>query len=200
MSNETALFFAALTGSARRHIRVFQIHQFLDRFAIGLIVAVIALALTDRGMDLFQISVLFGVYSLTTLAMDIAVFTGFSARHEPEFVVETLDKLLSDATRTVSDRGGVVLSYLGDGFLATFNTPASIDNPEDAALAIATDLVQVAKANGFDIRVGIASGDLVTGIVGNETRQTFTVYGNAVNLASRLESLGKKPGRTIVVD
>lgn len=136
----------------------------------------------------------------TALVMDIAGFTAFSAQHEPEFVVETLDKLLSDATRSVSRHGGVVLSYLGDGFLATFNAPAAIEKPEDAALATAHELLQVAQKHNFDIRIGIASGDLVTGIIGNETRQTFTVYGNAVNLASRLESLGKKLSRAVVLD
>ncbi|HGG04548.1 MAG TPA: MFS transporter, partial [Aliiroseovarius sp.] len=45
MATETEFSFAALTGAARRHIRVFQIHQFLDRFAMGLTVAVVALAL-----------------------------------------------------------------------------------------------------------------------------------------------------------
>ncbi len=136
----------------------------------------------------------------TALVMDIAGFTSFSAQHEPEFVVETLDKLLSDATRTISEHGGVVLTYLGDGFLATFNAPAAIDNPEDAALSAARDLQIVAAEHGFDIRLGIATGALVTGIIGSETRQSFTVYGNTVNLASRLEQLAKKLGRTVVLD
>lgn len=67
----TEFSFDALTSVARRHVRVFQGHQFLDRFAMGLTVAVVALALTDRGMDLFQISLLFGVYSLTTMTLEL---------------------------------------------------------------------------------------------------------------------------------
>jgi MFS family permease len=62
---------ATLSVAARRHIRVFQLHQLLDRFAMGLTVAVVALALTDRGMDLLQISFLFGVYSLTAMLMEL---------------------------------------------------------------------------------------------------------------------------------
>ena len=53
MATELEFSIAALTLPARRHIRVFQVHQFLDRFAMGLTVAVVPLALTDRGMDLF---------------------------------------------------------------------------------------------------------------------------------------------------
>lgn len=71
MTTDTQFSFAALSASARRHIRVFQIHQFLDRFAMGLTVAVVALALSDRGMDLLQISLLFGIYSLTTLMSEL---------------------------------------------------------------------------------------------------------------------------------
>mgnify|MGYP000167663513 CR=1 FL=1 len=71
MATELEFSIAALTLAARRHIRVFQVHQFLDRFAMGLTVAVVPLALTDRGMDLFQISLLFGVYSLTTMTMEL---------------------------------------------------------------------------------------------------------------------------------
>ena len=55
MATDIEFSFQRLTRSAQRHIRVFQIHQFLDRFAMGLTVAVVALALTDRGMDIFQI-------------------------------------------------------------------------------------------------------------------------------------------------
>ena len=58
----------------------------------------------------------------------------------------------------------------------------------------------VAKTHGFDVRIGIASGDLVTGIIGNETRQSFTVYGDAVSLASRLEGLGKDLKSSILLD
>ncbi|WP_299706302.1 adenylate/guanylate cyclase domain-containing protein [uncultured Tateyamaria sp.] len=136
----------------------------------------------------------------TALVMDVAGFTAFSAQHPPEHVIETLDALLSDTAKVVSEKGGVVLSYLGDGFLATFNTPVFVTDHETAALAAAKDLVTVAKAHGFDVRIGIASGDLVTGIIGNETRQSFTVYGDAVNLASRLEGLGKDLKSSILLD
>ncbi|WP_436397645.1 adenylate/guanylate cyclase domain-containing protein [Roseobacter sp. S98] len=136
----------------------------------------------------------------TALVMDVAGFTTFSARHTPEHVVRTLDALLSDAARAVSGHGGVVLSYLGDGFLATYNTPAPVAEHEAAAIDTARQLVTLAKSHGFDVRIGIATGDLVTGIIGSETRQSFTVYGDAVNLASRLEGLGKEHKAAILLD
>jgi MFS family permease len=80
----------------QRHIRVFQTHQFLDRFAMGLTVAVVALALTDRGMDLFQISLLFGIYSLTTMALELP-FGGLadSIGRKPVFLAAVIASLTS---------------------------------------------------------------------------------------------------------
>ncbi len=96
MATELEFSIATLTGPARRHIRVFQIHQFLDRFAMGLTVAVVALALTDRGMDLFQISLLFGVYSITTLAMELP-FGGLADTigRKPVFLAAVMASVIS---------------------------------------------------------------------------------------------------------
>lgn len=136
----------------------------------------------------------------TALVMDIAGFTKFSAQHPPEHVIGVLDAFLSDATDAVSAHGGIVMSYLGDGFLVTFNAPISIADPARAAVHAAQDLLEVAAAHGFDIRVGIASGDLVTGTIGSSDRQSFTVYGDAVNLAARLEGQSKVLGVPVLLD
>ncbi len=136
----------------------------------------------------------------TVLVMDIAGFTAFSAGREPEFVIGRLDDFLADATRAVSDQGGIVITYLGDGFLVTFNAPVAVENPETAAIRTALALTGIAKGHGFDTRIGLASGDLVTGIIGNATRQSFTVYGDTVNLASRLENQCKTLGVSILLD
>ncbi|WP_300030697.1 adenylate/guanylate cyclase domain-containing protein [uncultured Roseobacter sp.] len=136
----------------------------------------------------------------TALVMDIAGFTKFSAGHPPEFVIGKLDAFLSDATDCVSRQGGIVMSYLGDGFLVTFNAPISVEDPAGAALRTAQALLQVARNHGFGVRVGIASGDLVTGTIGSTERQSFTVYGDAVNLAARLEGLCKALGVSVLAD
>ncbi|WP_299933015.1 MFS transporter [uncultured Pelagimonas sp.] len=118
MATETEFSFEALTGSAQRHIRVFQLHQFLDRFAMGLTVAVVALALTDRGMDLFQISLLFGVYSLTTMAMELP-FGGLadSIGRKPVFLTAVVASLVSLALfLSTSDFHVLALSFAFIGF------------------------------------------------------------------------------------
>lgn len=77
----------------------------------------------------------------TALVMDIAGFTAFSAQHEPELVVETLDNFLMGATHAISISGGIVLTYLGDGCLAKFNASISIAKPERKALGAAKTLL-----------------------------------------------------------
>ncbi|MBO9408013.1 MFS transporter [Shimia sp. R9_1] len=118
MATETEFSFAALPPPARRHIRVFQIHQVLDRFAMGLTVAVVALALTDRGMDLFQISLLFGVYSLTTMTMELP-FGGLADTigRKPVFLAAVLASVTSLALfLSTSDFYVLALSFAFIGF------------------------------------------------------------------------------------
>ncbi|WP_422063049.1 MFS transporter [Shimia sp.] len=96
MPADIAFSFHQLPRVAQRHIRVFQVQQFLDRFAMGLTVAVVALALIDRDMDLFQISLLFGVYSVTTMAMELP-FGGLADAigRKPVFLSAVVASLIS---------------------------------------------------------------------------------------------------------
>ncbi|MEM8653352.1 MAG: adenylate/guanylate cyclase domain-containing protein [Pseudomonadota bacterium] len=136
----------------------------------------------------------------TALVMDIAGFTAFSSQHAPEHVIGVLDAFLADATEVVSQNGGTVMSYLGDGFLVTFNAPIDNPDPAQAALKTARTLLHTAKRHGFAIRVGIASGELVTGTIGSSQRQSFTAYGDPVNLAARLEQRCKELNVSVLVD
>ena len=118
MATELEFSISALTAPARRHIRVFQVHQFLDRFAMGLTVAVVALALTDRGMDLFQISLLFGIYSITTMAMELP-FGGLADNigRKPVFLAAVVASLISLALfLSTRDFHVLALSFAFIGF------------------------------------------------------------------------------------
>ncbi|MCR9136666.1 MAG: adenylate/guanylate cyclase domain-containing protein [Alphaproteobacteria bacterium] len=134
------------------------------------------------------------------LVMDIANFTQFSAEKKPEVVVEALDRILSDAAEQVEAHQGVVISYTGDGLLAAFNAPLPIDAPERAALNTARALQRIAEDHDFQIRVGIAAGDLVSGSIGSKNRLAFTVYGATVNRAARLEAYCKTLGQLVLMD
>jgi adenylate cyclase len=134
------------------------------------------------------------------LVADVANFTAFSASQPPETVIATLNNLLAQCSDVVSDAGGVVISFTGDGLLATFNTPIEMSAPEPAALQAALDIHAVARAAGFTMRVGLAAGPIAAGSIGSEKRQAFTVYGDTVNRAARLEQLGKELGETLLID
>ena len=169
MATETDFSFASLTGSARQHIRVFQIHQFLDRFAMGLTVAVVALALIDRGMDLLQISLLFGVYSVTTLTMELP-FGGLADTigRKPVFLAAVIASLISVALfLSTSDFYVLALSFafIGIGralrsgtldawFVETFKAAAPNVDVQPA-------LAKAQWANAMGLAVGAVLGGLL---------------------------------------
>ncbi len=185
MATEIEFSFAALTGSARRHIRVFQIHQFLDRFAMGLTVAVVALALTDRGMDLFQISLLFGIYSLTTIAMELP-FGGLadSIGRKPVFLTAVVASLIS-LVLFLSTRDFYVLAlsfaFIGFGralrsgtldawFVETFKAAAPNVDVQPA-------LAKAQWANAVGLAIGAVLGGLLPDILGSAAKSLgFSIY------------------------
>ena len=136
----------------------------------------------------------------SVLVLDIADFTRFASARHPRDVIASLDAFLADASDIVSQHQGIVITFTGDGLLATFNTPIEIERPEAMAVEAALALLGLSRRSGFNIRIGIASGDIVSGNIGSSRRQAFTVYGDTVNLASRLESEGKRLGARLLID
>ncbi|MEO9902298.1 MAG: adenylate/guanylate cyclase domain-containing protein [Nisaea sp.] len=134
------------------------------------------------------------------LVLDIENFTKYADGRDPAAVIETLGSFLADATDAISAREGVVISFTGDGLLAAFNTPLEIKAPERAALDAASDLLACAEKHGFRVRIGLAAGPVASGRVGSSRRQAFTIYGDTVNRAARLEALAKDAGATVLTD
>ncbi|MEO1611217.1 MAG: adenylate/guanylate cyclase domain-containing protein [Pseudomonadota bacterium] len=134
------------------------------------------------------------------LVMDIQDFSVFAAEREPEAVIRALNDFLAASETVVREEGGAVISFTGDGLLAAFNALQPLDHPERAAVAVARRLVGVGADAGFAIRVGAVAGELATGSVGSADRRAFTVYGDTVNRAARMEELAKTKGERILVD
>lgn len=185
MATEQEFSFTALPGSAQRHIRVFQIHQFLDRFAMGLTVSVVALALTDRGMDLFQISLLFGVYSLTTMALELP-FGGLadSIGRKPVFLTAVVASLMSLALFLSSSEFYVLalsFAFIGFGralrsgtldawFVETFKEWAPNTDVQPA-------LAKAQSANAMGLAIGAVLGGGLPDFLGwIATDLGFSVY------------------------
>jgi MFS family permease len=185
MAAEIKFSFATLNASARRHVRVFQIHQFLDRFAMGLTVAVVALALTDRGMDLFQISLLFGVYSFTTMTMELP-FGGLadSIGRKPVFLTAVIASLISLVLFiSTSDFHVLALSvaFIGFGralrsgtldawYVETFRAAAPNVDVQPA-------LAKAQWANAVGLAIGAILGGLLPDMLGEVAKDLgFSIY------------------------
>jgi len=174
-----------LSDAARRHIRVFQVHQFLDRFAMGLTVAVVALALADRGMDLFQISLLFGVYSLTTMAMELP-FGGLadSIGRKPVFLAAVVASLVSLALfLSTSDFYVLALSFAFIGFGRALRS-GTLDawfvetfRAEAPGVDVQPALAKAQWANAIGLAMGAICGGLLPDLLGPAAeRAGFRIY------------------------
>ena len=184
MATETDFSFRALTDKARRHIRIFQVHQFLDRFAMGLTVAVVALALADRGMDLFQISLLFGVYSLTTMAMELP-FGGLADTigRKPVFLAAVLASLVSLALfLSSSDFVILALSFAFIGFGRALRSGTLDAWFVETFRAAAPDVdVQPALAKAqWANAIGLAFGAVLGGLLPDAFDMTALKYGISI--------------------
>lgn len=185
MATESEFSFAALTGPARRHIRVFQVHQFLDRFAMGLTVAIVALALSDRGMDLFQISLLFGVYSLTTMAMELP-FGGLADTigRKPVFLAAVVASVVSLVLfLSTSDFHVLALSFAFIGFGRALRSGTLdawfVETFKAAApnVDIQPALAKAQWANAMGLAVGAVLGGLLPDLFGSAAKRLgFSVY------------------------
>lgn len=138
--------------------------------------------------------------TLTILFSDIAGFTKMSEGMEPEALVLVLNRYFTVMTDIVEAHGGFVDKYIGDAVLAVFGAPYAIDNHAraavDAALAMRRamdgDPTLLATDSGRgDCRIGLATGPVLIGNIGSPRRFNYTVMGDTVNLASRLEGANK---------
>ncbi len=140
----------------------------------------------------------------TVLFCDIADFTALCEALPAETVVGVLNAYFDAAGAVVTRHMGTITQIQGDALLAVFNLPVSdpdyVTNALAAAQALA-DLVATERFSGETIRVriGVATGEVVAGGIGGRARLSYTVHGDAVNLAARLESLNKTYGSTVLV-
>lgn len=141
---------------------------------------------------------------LTVLFSDIRDFTSIAERLSPEDLVALLNTYLTPMTQEVMRRAGYLDKYIGDAVMAVFGAPVA--RRDHAALALSTAVAMHAalrrlqpalRARGvgaFEIGVGVNTGEMVVGNMGSADRFDYTVIGDAVNLASRLEGLTKVYG------
>jgi adenylate cyclase len=140
-----------------------------------------------------------GRKNVTIMFLDIREFTPYSEKNAPEVVVEYLNTLFAMMIEVVNRYNGIINQFLGDGFMATFGAPVAYGNDTlncvNAAREIShriDDAVKSGTVPSTKIGIGIHTGDAITGNIGTEIRRQYSITGNVVILASRIEQLNKK--------
>jgi adenylate cyclase len=145
--------------------------------------------------------------NVTVLFSDLVGFTTLSETLEPEALFARINEYMQTMTSAIIEHEGMVEKYMGDGIMALFGAPVArltaaevssdAANAVDAALAMGTRLESLNRkwqSEGLPpvaMRIGIQSGPVVSGSLGNHSRFEFTVLGDTVNTAARLESFDK---------
>ncbi len=139
--------------------------------------------------------------NVAVLFSDIRSFTEISELNKPEDVVAFLNRYFETMAGAVLRHGGTVDKFIGDAILAVFGAPKAYDNNAERAVNAAFDMLRsladidtgglVMPKTGLDMGIGIHEGDAIVGNIGSRERFDYTVIGDTVNLASRLEGLTK---------
>ena len=144
---------------------------------------------------------------LTIYFSDIANFTTISEGLDPDRLIDAVGRYLELMTGTITRYGGTVDKFIGDGIMAFFNAPEKLpDHPRLACLAalegqrLLAEMVATAPPGApiFHTRIGLGLGEVLVGNVGTPERFAYTLLGDEVNLASRLEGLNKVYGTAII--
>jgi adenylate cyclase len=147
----------------------------------------------------------------TVLFSDIRGFTTYSEQTPPGEVIDVLNRYLTAMSDAIMDAGGTLVGYIGDGIIAVFGAPIEQEDHADRALQAARVMAGERLesfnewlrargfADGFRIGVGLHSGPFMAGNVGSERRLEYTIIGDTVNTASRIEGMTKGSGRAVFV-
>lgn len=154
----------------------------------------------DLGGDLYEATILFA---------DIRNFTSISEKMTPKEVVDFLNSYLSGMIDVIIENNGIIDKFMGDGILAVFGVPVSTEDHAEsgikAALAMNAKLDEQnrerAKEGLFPIKIGIGlhSGPVIGGNLGNTNKLEYTVIGDTVNVASRIENLTKRYNSNLII-
>jgi class 3 adenylate cyclase len=152
---------------------------------------------------------------MTVLFCDVRGFTSTSEGMTPQGLVKVMNRYFSTMSAPIRAHQGIIDKYIGDAIMAYWGPPFT-DDREQARLASLAALEMLERVpqlraelpellgvrtlpNAFDIRIGIATGEVLVGSIGSELMMSYTVMGDTVNLASRLEGANKEYGGRILI-
>lgn len=139
---------------------------------------------------------------VTVMFVDIRDFTAFAEANTAEDTVSRLNALFEIVVPAVVDTGGHVNKFLGDGALAVFGAPNDLADHADAAVSAAVLILRLVNERfGGEVRIGIGinTGVVIAGTIGGAGKLEFTLIGDVVNVAARVEQLTKTTGDAILL-
>jgi adenylate cyclase len=146
------------------------------------------------------------VRHVCVMFLDIRDFTARSSRMRPEEVVGYLNTLFDFMIECINRHNGIVNKFLGDGFMAVFGAPVTDGRDSQNAVAAAREILERVDAmNAFTdgeptrVGMGVHAGPVLAGNVGSALRKEYTIIGDTVNLASRIEALNKQFGSRLLI-
>jgi adenylate cyclase len=159
-----------------------------------------------RSVPRHEDEMLAGEYDVSVLFADLGGFTALAENWSPTEVVQVLNMVFERWTADVFARDGTLDKYIGDAVMAVFGAP--LRQPDHARRAVATALAMQQSLEAINrarpqqeplaVRIGINSGRVIAGDIGSPQRRGYTVIGDAVNVASRLESSIARPGQIVI--
>lgn len=139
---------------------------------------------------------------LSMLFIDIRNFAGFAEQTPAREVVGTINRLFARAVPLIREHGGHVDKFVGDGLLAVFGAPGRLDNHAESAVMASLDIADAVIdefGDTLSVGIGVNTGTVVAGNVGGAGRFEFSVIGDPVNVAARIESATRQTGDTILI-
>ncbi|WP_348945299.1 adenylate/guanylate cyclase domain-containing protein [Chitinibacter sp. FCG-7] len=192
-----AALLSYLSEKASREQAVAMFSRFLDSRVVGELIARGEIDLNKKAE----------ARELTVLFSDIRGFTTLSENHPPEFMVELLNRYFSMQVAIIFKHGGTLDKFIGDAIMAFWGAPAHDEQHANHAVAAALEMAQAVESFRaqlhevqveFEVGIGLHTGKAVVGFIGSESRLDYTVIGDTVNLASRIEGLTKGVARVLI--
>jgi class 3 adenylate cyclase len=145
---------------------------------------------------------------VTVLMGDIRGYSGIAERSDPTQLAAQLSEHRAEMNRAILDEGGTVMQFVGDAVMACFGAPVPLDADADHAVCAAHAMLERQRALNerwlaqskapFGLGIGVSTGVVAAALLGSEERVEYTLVGDTVNLAQRLQDLARPSGRIVI--